>query len=478
MLTDTLTEYLAILDSVLFPVSVCDMNCNFLTMNKAYEKLFKVRREDYIGKNAMSRNDPEEQSFHARVIQYRREFQGVKTLASTTHNKYRIWAECCPLVLHGEMVGSVVSLIDYASVKNLIVNMDKADEIISHSVSSSARYSFRDILTRSPAMEELKDTVQSVSASSVTVLLRGESGTGKELFAHAIHRAGSRSDKPFLRINCASISESLLESILFGYTGNAFTGAKKSGQAGLFESADHGTVFLDEIGDITPALQVKLLRVLQEHEIVRVGDVTPIPVDIRVIAATNADLETKVREGSFRQDLYFRLNIFPVFIPPLRQRKEDILLLAAKFLEKAAHDNGREITGFSPEAAAALTGYPWPGNVRQLENVITRSVLVCHGSLILPEHLLLENLTDIVTAETDAEAAAAPAAPVPQPALPAETPVSYDPSLSYADLFARWEAGVIQAAYEANDCNKTRAAHALGISVRSYFAKAKKHNIH
>ena len=207
------------------------------------------------------------------------------------------------------------------------------------------------------------------------MLLRGESGTGKELFAHAIHSESLRCNQKFIRINCAAIPESLLESILFGYEENSFTGAKKGGEIGLFEAADKGTIFLDEIGDISLSLQTKLLRVLQEREITRVGGVRTKLINVRVIAATNADLEKKIEAKEFRSDLYYRLNVFPVQIPPLRERDKDIITLAERFLRRSAEEYGKTVSGIDRECALLLRRHFWPGNVRELDSIITRAVI-------------------------------------------------------------------------------------------------------
>jgi transcriptional regulator with PAS, ATPase and Fis domain len=223
------------------------------------------------------------------------------------------------------------------------------------------------------------------------VLLRGESGTGKELFAHAIHNASSRKKGQFVRINCAALSENLLESELFGYEEGAFTGAIKGGKRGLFEEASKGTIFLDEIGEISLALQKKLLRVLQEKEVTKVGSAVPLLIDLRVIAATNANLELKVKESSFREDLYYRLNVLPIQIPPLRDIKTDIPFLAGHIIFKLNQSYGREVLKISDEAMKVLLNYDWPGNVRELENVIGRAMINMrlNEKVIESEHLPL-----------------------------------------------------------------------------------------
>ena len=238
----------------------------------------------------------------------------------------------------------------------------------------------------SPAMLEVYKLVAKVSQGRSTVLLEGESGTGKELIARAIHANSPRRDRPFVPVNCAALPDTLLESELFGYEKGAFTGAVGS-KPGLFETADDGTIFLDEIGDIGSMMQVKLLRVLQEQELRRVGGTAALKVNVRIIAATNRDLGKMVKEGKFREDLYYRLNVVRIVLPPLRDRREDIPMLAHHFLRRFTKVNGFAIGGFVPETMALLERYRWPGNVRELENVIERAVSLAHGPLIMPEDL-------------------------------------------------------------------------------------------
>jgi len=242
------------------------------------------------------------------------------------------------------------------------------------------------LIGSSPAILEVYKLVARVSPGKSTVLLEGESGTGKELVARAIHANSPRRDRAFVPVNCAAITETLLESELFGHEKGAFTGAVAT-RRGLFETADQGTLFLDEIGDIGPALQVKLLRVIQEQEVRHVGGTASVKVDARIVAATNRDLALMVREGKFREDLYYRLNVVRIVLPPLRERREDIPMLAHHFLQKVCLANNPMIRGFVPETMALLERYHWPGNVRELENVIERTVSLAHGPLIMPDDL-------------------------------------------------------------------------------------------
>ena len=248
------------------------------------------------------------------------------------------------------------------------------------------RYDIRNIVGGSRAMQHVYEQVAQVAASSTTVLLRGESGTGKELVAHALHYSSPRARKPFVKVSCAALPETLIESELFGYEPGAFTDAR-SQKKGRFELADGGTLFLDEIGDLSPSIQIKLLRVLQEREIERLGSVESIAVNVRVVAATNKDLEEAVRRGEFREDLYYRLNVFGIYMPPLRERKTDIPLLADHFVEKYAADQAKDVRRIATSAIDLLLSYHWPGNVRELENSIERAVLLCEGGAVHAHHL-------------------------------------------------------------------------------------------
>lgn len=242
---------------------------------------------------------------------------------------------------------------------------------------------------KSHAMREVYSQIERVASSRATVIIRGESGTGKELVAHAIHYSGARRERPFIKVNCAALSAGLLESELFGHEKGAFTGAHER-KIGRFELADSGSLLLDEVSEISPELQPKLLRALQEREFERVGGTQPIQVDTRIIGTSNRDLERAVEEGKLREDLFFRLNVIQIQLPPLRTRKEDIPLLMDHFLTRHAHENGRTISGFTPEARALFMDYDWPGNVRELQNAIERAVVLSTEDVLKPEHFLLK----------------------------------------------------------------------------------------
>jgi Nif-specific regulatory protein len=248
------------------------------------------------------------------------------------------------------------------------------------------RYDFSHIIGNSGPLRQVYEQVTQVARTNTTVLLRGESGTGKELIAHAIHYNSLRAGKPFIRVSCAALPETLIESELFGYEKGAFTGAQGR-KKGRFELAEGGTLFLDEIGDLNVSTQIKLLRVLQEREFERLGGVETIKANVRLIAATNKNMEQAIVEGQFREDLYYRLNVFAIFMPPLRERKSDVLLLADHFLEKYAREHNKSIKRISTPAIDMLASYHWPGNVRELENIIERAVLVCETNVLHGHHL-------------------------------------------------------------------------------------------
>jgi DNA-binding NtrC family response regulator len=312
------------------------------------------------------------------------------------------------------------------------------------------KYRFENIIGMTPAILEIYKTVARLVDSKTTVLIQGESGTGKELIARALHFNGSRAERPFVPVDCASLTESLLESELFGHVRGAFTGAVET-KKGLFEKADGGTIFLDEIAEISPALQAKLLRVLQQHEIRRVGGTEHIALDVRVIAATNKDLEALVKAGRFREDLFYRLHVVTLHLPPLRERQEDIPLLTNYFLRKYSEANQKLITHITPEALQVLCAYDWPGNVRELEHIIERAVTLTMNNCLIPEDL----------------------PPKLRQQTTAPSPESSQPWLSLDAL----EKQHIQAVLRLTQGNKKKAAQILGINRRSLYRMAQRHGI-
>ncbi|WNU11013.1 sigma-54-dependent response regulator transcription factor ZraR [Escherichia coli] len=295
---------------------------------------------------------------------------------------------------------------------------------------------------KNPAMQHLLSEIALVAPSEATVLIHGDSGTGKELVARAIHASSARSEKPLVTLNCAALNESLLESELFGHEKGAFTGADKR-REGRFVEADGGTLFLDEIGDISPMMQVRLLRAIQEREVQRVGSNQTISVDVRLIAATHRDLAAEVNAGRFRQDLYYRLNVVAIEVPSLRQRREDIPLLAGHFLQRFAERNRKAVKGFTPQAMDLLIHYDWPGNIRELENAVERAVVLLTGEYISEREL---------------------------PLAIASTPIPLGQSQDIQPL-VEVEKEVILAALEKTGGNKTEAARQLGITRKTLLAK-------
>jgi PAS domain S-box-containing protein len=316
-----------------------------------------------------------------------------------------------------------------------------------------ARYTFDSIVGSGPAITAAKEEALRASRTDSTVLLRGDTGTGKELFAHAIHVAGQRRSRPFIKLNCAAVPAELLESELFGYEEGAFTGAKKGGKPGKFEMAAGGTLFLDEIGDMPLPMQAKLLRVLQEREVERVGGTSSRRVDIRIIAATGRPLEELVGEGTFRADLYYRIHVIPVHIPPLRERREDIGEIAEHFLSKISADTGEPRRRLSPELLGILRSYAWAGNVRELQNVLERAVAMARGEVLLPEHLP----PHLLRAVPDAGKEVTPG--------------------SLASAKAEAERAAILAALKATRGNKSKAADLLRIHRVKLYEKMKRHGI-
>jgi two-component system response regulator PilR (NtrC family) len=329
---------------------------------------------------------------------------------------------------------------------------------------AAARNSLDNIIGGSPALEKLKQTIRSVATTSSTVLVFGESGTGKELVARAIHTCSPRDTEAFVSVNCGGFPETLLESELFGYVKGAFTGANQN-RRGLFEVADQGTIFLDEIGEMTMAMQVKLLRVLQERTVRPVGGTAEIAVDVRVIAATNRDLDKQVGEGTFREDLYYRLNVIPIRVPSLRERREDIPLLANHFLKKYAPAAGKSIHGVAASSLEVLAHYEWPGNVRQLENTIERAVALESSA---------ELHVDLPAERPKARGVAAGA----ETAFGASFSGTLLPEgTNMEDYVAGIERSLLQSALGQTHGVQVRAADALGISYRSFRHLMKKYEL-
>ena len=311
------------------------------------------------------------------------------------------------------------------------------------------RRSFANIIGSSPEMRRIFDVVRQVAATKASVLITGESGTGKELIADAIHNLSNRKDKAFIKVHCAALSESLLESELFGHEKGSFTGALAR-KRGRFELAHLGTIFLDEIGEINPGVQIKILRVLQEKKFERVGGEETIEVDVRIISATNRDLKKEIADGRFREDLFYRLNVVNIHMPPLRERKEDIPLLASAFLKEFAEENGKKIDGIDTRARSALNTHDWPGNVRELRNCIESAVVLCKGSVITCDDL--------------------------PPTIRSGAEDNYI-KISFGTNMADAEKEIIRGTLSHLRGNKSRAAETLGIGRKTLHRKIKEYNI-
>lgn len=359
----------AIIESTNDAISVADAEGKIVIVNKAYTKITGFSAQEVIGKPATI-DIAEGESMHMKVAQTKQPIYGARLLVGPTRKE--VVVDVTPLFVKGQFKGSVGVIHDVSEIVRLSRELEEMRRIMRR---LSARYTFEDIVAESAKMKIVIEQAMKVAQTPATVLLRGESGTGKELLAHAIHNAGDRRDQPFVSVNCAAIPETVLESELFGYAPGAFTGARREGKKGLLEEAHKGTVFLDEIGKMPLSLQPKLLRFLETKEISPVGGTKPIKIDVRIIAATNMNLEKMVEDGSFLPDLYFRLNVFPIHIPPLKERKEDIPALVQYIIKKLNQEYGRIVEGISPEALHKLIFYDWPGNVRELENIIGRAMI-------------------------------------------------------------------------------------------------------
>jgi PAS domain S-box-containing protein len=368
-----------------------DRNYVITMANHNFASFFNKTPEEIIGKNVYEVYGESKPIFPRAMETGEAEYGYLANL-----NGHEVIANRVPLIRDGEIVGAL-GVVAFRDVEELYALIKKIRHLKSEldyykgelERVHRSKFSFDQIIGRNKQFEAVKETARRVAMTSSTVLILGESGTGKELFAHALHTEGLRSKGPFIKVNCAAVPENLLESELFGYVEGAFTGARKGGQPGKFELAHGGTIFLDEIGDMPLTMQAKLLRVLQEKEIERLGDTRPRHVDVRVIAATNQDLEDLIRKGRFREDLYYRINVVTLTIPPLRERMDDLELLVEHFIKHFNRQFGQRVTGVSSEVMDILMSHHWPGNVRELENVLERAYNVLDGTVIQKKHLPL-----------------------------------------------------------------------------------------
>jgi PAS domain S-box-containing protein len=445
----------AIIQSSDDAISVVNEKGIGILINPAYTRITGLTEEQVIGKPATA-DISEGESMHMKVLQTRRPVRGVTMRVGP--KKREVIVNVAPIIVQGKLKGSVGVIHDMSEIKALNIELNRARQIIR---TLEAKYTFEDIIGKSEEMLLAIEQAMLGAKTPATVLLRGESGTGKELFAHAIHNASDRKYNKFIRVNLAAISESLLESELFGYEEGAFSGAKRGGKIGLFEEANNGSIFLDEIGELSANTQAKLLRVLQENEIIRVGGTKPIRINVRMIAATNVNLEKGISNGTFREDLYYRLNRIPIHIPPLRKRREEIPFLCERIIQKINQDYGRSVEGITKAAEAQLMNYDWPGNVRELENILGRAIIFMKHNETLIDVKHLPELTNKYKSIKD---------------IPSETAEQTHNS-SLSDMVEQYEAHIIQKTLNRLNGNKTLTAKALGLSVRNLYYKLEKYKL-
>lgn len=446
----------SIVNSIFDGIVVVDKNGYIIMMNDAYGEFLQTDPKKAVGRHIT--DVIENTRMHIVAQTGKAEICDMQKIGEHNTVVTRI-----PIVKDGEVTGAVGKLV-FRDVKDLRVLARKMTSLQSEleyykeelRKVQGGKYTIESIIGSSEKVQWLKTSALRAAKGNSTVLITGESGTGKELFAQAVHYASPRLHGPFIKINCASIPENLLESELFGYDEGAFTGARKGGKPGKFELANGGTIFLDEIGDMTMPMQAKLLRVLQEREVERVGGTKTNPVDVRVIAATNRDLELMMEKGSFRQDLYYRLNIITLHIPPLRERPEDIPELCEALLYKITKESQFDLDGISTEAMELLMGYDWPGNIRELENVLERSVnLMDETGKIMPEHL----------------------PPAMRRGITHKATTKKEMAQELAGIMEDAEKEAIYKALEAAGGNRSLAAKMLGIHRSGFYQKLSKYQI-
>jgi PAS domain S-box-containing protein len=440
-----------IIDSLSDAVSVVDEKGIGIMVNRAYTRITGMTEEQVLKKPATV-DIAEGESVHMRVLQTGKPIKGVRMKVGPLRRD--VIVSCAPLIIKGQLKGSVGVIQDISELRRVMDELERTRLLVRK---LEASYTFDDIIGNS---EEIKNTIERAKQAAATpacVLLRGECGTGKELFAHAIHYASDRIEKPFIRVNCASLTDTLLESELFGYADGAFTGAKKGGRKGYFEEASGGTLFLDEIGAMSLEAQGRLLRAIQEGEIIRVGESRTRRIDVRVIAATNADLEKLVEKEHFRKDLYYRLNVFPIYLPPLREIKSDIPMLANNFLAHYAREYGRIGVEIAPPVYRRLKEYDWPGNMRELQNVIARALINLdrEENVIEVRHLMMPFAGAKGLYETDS--------------------VHLEGTLK--DMYSAWEKEVLLKMLQQTEGNKAETARRLNISIRNLYNKLHQHKL-
>ncbi|AEE90231.1 PAS modulated sigma54 specific transcriptional regulator, Fis family [Tepidanaerobacter acetatoxydans Re1] len=376
-----------ILNSAQEGIQMVDKNGIIQYVNEGFTRITGIPASQRIGTNVF---DVSADGALAEVLKTGKPCIGKPNRA--VGSNAQVISNASPVIVNGEMTGAVVVFQDISEVIRLTKELKRSTTLIDGlkdeiKKMNEGKGSFEDIICKSSAMKDVINMAKKAAREDSTLLITGESGTGKELFANALHGGSRRSNKPFIKVNCAAIPENLLESELFGYEAGAFTGAGKL-KLGKFELANGGTIFLDEIGDMSHVLQAKLLRVIQEQEIERVGGTHPIKIDVRIISATNQNLLELIRRGRFREDLYFRLNVINIHIPPLRERKEDIVALAETYIKEFNRKFYKNVKGLTNKAQELLLSYQWPGNVRELKNIFERTILMAEGEWITEDLLL------------------------------------------------------------------------------------------
>ena len=438
-----------VFDNVNYGTIIVDDNGKIQYVSNNYCDFLKVEREFLIGKYVV---DSIENTRMHLVVQ-----TGISEMADIQFLRgYFVIANRVPIFENKKIIGAIGTIIfkdidDWKQTNSHIKETLTRNKLYSAEIekTSGVRYSLNDLIGNAKEIQVLKEQVKRVAIGDISILIRGESGTGKEIVAQGIHQLSSRNNKPFVKVNCGAIPEHLIESELFGYEEGSFTGAKKGGKIGKFQMADGGTIFLDEIGDMPLYMQVKLLRVLQEREIEPVGSLTPVKVNVRVIAATNRPLEQLIEKREFREDLYYRINAVQLFMPALRNRADDIPLLVNHFLKMITSRIGKRVTSIHEDVHTILKKYDWPGNIRELENVIDAGVHLSYDEVmgidVLPEYLKRQH--DKVQER------------------------------SLKDIVEKSEKEVIEGALKNFDFDKNRAAKSLKIANSTMYEKIKKYQI-
>lgn len=438
-------KLLAVIDSVDEGIISIDKNFEINIFNNYCEELFNYKKEEVIGRDI--RDIIGEDDIIVGLIKYGHEYDNIKS--SIKHNDIKSSYITTGRRItndNDETIGAVVSIKDVNKARELVNIINKNND-----------GPFKNIIGNSKSIEKVKHMTLAISKSNSTVLLRGDSGTGKELFANAIHDLSDRRDKRFVAINCAALPDSLLEIELFGYEKGSFTGAMQSGKEGLFKEANEGTIFLDEIGELSMLLQAKLLRVLQEGKIRKIGSSKEEEVDVRVIAATHKNLEKMIKDGEFREDLYYRLNVIPIKIPSLKERLDDIPVLVHFFINKLNKKLRTNIKGFKKGFLDKLMNYDWPGNVRELQNVVERAMNLCSGDVLTSQDIMIDCIyrnEDIIDNFIEEE----------------------QKFKSLKEEMEKYEKEIIMRVYNGNKSYR-ESAKILGISHTAVMNKIKKYNI-